>query len=96
MQAVLCPICNYPDKATARYSPNHLEKVHNVRIDPISSVARKVMQLIKAQKLNRKMKNRVTRNQILKYVESLIQPNINSLRQSSTQNESKDNQPTSH
>ena len=83
MQTALCPICSHSAKAAAfktRCSPYHLEKVHNIRIDPISNIARKVMQLTKTQQHNRKMKNRVTRRQILKYAESLIEPNINCLK----------------
>ena len=63
-----------------RCSPEHLQRCHNLRIEPISSITEEVLQLTLAQKNKEKDKPKMVRSKILSYAEELIQPNLNILK----------------
>jgi len=86
MQTALCPVCknNINDSSIpfkARCSLSHLEKVHNLHLEPVGVIAKKVLLLTELQKHKKKKDTgKMTRSQIVKYAETLIEPNLNRLR----------------
>ena len=85
MQTALCSVCKSLNQPNARCSLEHLQTCHNIQIQSISSITKKVMQLTKTQERKKKGQPKMTRRQIVEYADGLIQPSLEKLRGSLTQ-----------
>ena len=80
MQTTLCPTCLRYDQLKARCSVDHLQKSHNIQIESVRTIIQKVKQLTKSQESKKNGQPKMNRNEILKYAEGLIQPNLDKLK----------------
>ena len=79
MQTSLCPLCKRIN-LIARCSQEHLRDYHRIQFDSVQTLATKVLKLTTAQIKKKRIEDRQTRGELVKYAESLILPNITKLQ----------------
>jgi len=80
MQTSLCPNC----KEIHRCSKDHLKNAHSIEIKDIYEFSESIQEFLKMNKINKKQKQnkpaKLKRNEILNYVNNLIQPDVETLQ----------------
>ena len=87
MQNALCPICSKMGEnrgavpQISKCTPHHLEEVHHILIEPVSSIFEVIMNLTKVNKHSTGKEPKLTRNQILEFARMIIKPSLKLLKE---------------